>query len=258
MVDYPAISGVDDASQTRVALIQNKQIVHAPLLGLPIQPLDAMLTALAALVTVADRGLYFTGADAPALFTLTAAGRALLDDADAAAQRATLGVLWEHINTTVVSSAASVIWTDLSAYRRLRVSGYLLPATNLVAITGSVSTDNGASWISAAASYFIVYLLGTTASVASAGTASQTTMALATTTIGNTATDGLSFSLEIDNWNQARSAWGRLHSQASGAAGNVVVAGTVITGTVARNALRIISTSGNLASGYLTLEGVRG
>lgn len=56
------------------------------------QPLDAMLTALAALTTVADRGLYFTGVDAPALFTLTTFIRTLLDDADAAAARATLDV----------------------------------------------------------------------------------------------------------------------------------------------------------------------
>lgn len=92
MVDYPAISGIDDPANVRVVLLQGKQQVNAPLTGLGLQPLDPMLTALAALVTVADRGLYFTGADAPALFTLTAAGRALLDDANAAAQLTTLGV----------------------------------------------------------------------------------------------------------------------------------------------------------------------
>lgn len=56
------------------------------------QPLDAMLTALAALNTVADRGLYFTGADTPALFTLTAAARTLLDDTSVAAMATTLGL----------------------------------------------------------------------------------------------------------------------------------------------------------------------
>jgi len=62
-------------------------------LGVTVQAYDALLAALAALVTANDRYIYFTGVDAPALGTITAAGRAILDDADAAAQRNTLGVL---------------------------------------------------------------------------------------------------------------------------------------------------------------------
>lgn len=60
-------------------------------LGLGKQPLDAMLTALAALVTEADQMLYFTGADTPALTPLTAFIRTLLAAADAAAARTTIG-----------------------------------------------------------------------------------------------------------------------------------------------------------------------
>lgn len=54
------------------------------------QPLDALLTSIAGLTTAANKGLYFTGSDVAATFDLTAAGRAILDDADAAAQRTTL------------------------------------------------------------------------------------------------------------------------------------------------------------------------
>lgn len=56
------------------------------------QGLDATLTALAALGSAADKGIYFTAVDTAAEFTLTSAGRALVDDADAAAQRTTLDV----------------------------------------------------------------------------------------------------------------------------------------------------------------------
>jgi hypothetical protein len=56
------------------------------------QPLDTDLTAIAALTSAADRVPYSTGAGTWALATFTAAGRALVDDADVAAQRATLSV----------------------------------------------------------------------------------------------------------------------------------------------------------------------
>lgn len=56
------------------------------------QAADALLAAIAALVTVADRLVYTTGVDTVALTTLTAFGRSILDDPDAATVLATLGV----------------------------------------------------------------------------------------------------------------------------------------------------------------------
>jgi hypothetical protein len=55
------------------------------------QPLDATLTALAGVDTVADRLIYATGIDQFAVTPLTAFIRTLLDDADAATARNTLG-----------------------------------------------------------------------------------------------------------------------------------------------------------------------
>lgn len=56
------------------------------------QPLDTDLTALAALVSAADKLPYATGAGTWALATLTSAARGLLDDADVATMRGTLSV----------------------------------------------------------------------------------------------------------------------------------------------------------------------
>ena len=64
----------------------------AALTALGGQPLDATLTALAALATGADKLAYSTGTDTFSQADFTAAGRALMDDASAAAQRTTLGV----------------------------------------------------------------------------------------------------------------------------------------------------------------------
>jgi len=56
------------------------------------QPLDATLTALAGLTTAANQLIYSTAADAFAMSALTSFGRSLIDDADAAAGRTTLGL----------------------------------------------------------------------------------------------------------------------------------------------------------------------
>ncbi|TXH52196.1 MAG: hypothetical protein E6Q97_16650 [Desulfurellales bacterium] len=56
------------------------------------QASDALLSALAALTTAADRLAYFTGVDTVALATFTAAARTFIAAADAASQRAALGL----------------------------------------------------------------------------------------------------------------------------------------------------------------------
>lgn len=65
------------------------------------QPEDAELTALAGLVSVADKLPYFTGSGTAALANFTAAGRALVDDADADAQRATLSAAKSGVNSDI-------------------------------------------------------------------------------------------------------------------------------------------------------------
>ncbi len=100
---YPAglaAAGATDSAYTRIAArhaasnsADARKAARAALAGLDTkQALNANLTALSGLAGVADRIGYFTGTGALSLATLSAFGRTLIDDADAAAARTTLGL----------------------------------------------------------------------------------------------------------------------------------------------------------------------
>ena len=81
-----ARSIIDDADEAAFKATVNLEI------GVDVQAYDAELAAIAGLVSAADKGIQFTGIGTAATYDLTTAGKALLDDADAAAQLVTLGL----------------------------------------------------------------------------------------------------------------------------------------------------------------------
>jgi len=92
--------------------LTNKSIDASQLTGTVANArLDAELQALAGLTSAADKGIQFTGVGTAATYDLTAAGKALLDDADAAAQRTTLG-LGTAATLNVGTSANNVVQLD--------------------------------------------------------------------------------------------------------------------------------------------------
>ena len=115
--------------------LTNKSIDASQLTGTVANArLDAELQALAGLTSAANKGIEFTGSGTAGTYDLTAAGKALLDDADAAAQRSTLG-LGSAAVLTAGTSASNAVQLDGSA-RLPAVDGSQL--TNLPA-TGATA-----------------------------------------------------------------------------------------------------------------------
>lgn len=106
------------------------------------QPLDADLTALAGLTSATDKLPYFSGPGAAATTDLTAAGRALLDDANASAQRVTLGLV---IGTDVLSPTG--VGSNLSALNANSITLGTLDTGRLPAFVGDATSTAGTSYL---------------------------------------------------------------------------------------------------------------
>lgn len=126
-------------------------------------PEQAALAAIYALTPAADKFIYFTSSSAAALGTVTSFIRTLMDDADAATARTTLGVSsTTEMNTAIAASSFGVSqkWYDVKASRAIETPTtahvYQAPSKMIqVAVSwteGSSATyfkvsENGSTWI---------------------------------------------------------------------------------------------------------------
>ena len=135
---------IDDASAS------DQRTTLGLAIGTDVQAYDPALQSIAGLTTASGQFIYTTASDTYATSTITAAGRDLLDDADVATQRTTLG-----LGTIATQAANAVAITGGSA----TLSGL----TSTVASIGTATISNGSATLS-----------GLTSSVSSLGTATIT------------------------------------------------------------------------------------
>ena len=126
------LSDLDNAGTARTNL--------GLVIGTNVQAYDLGLTSIASLTTAADKMLYTDGSDSYAVTGLTSAGRALLDDADASAQRTTLGLV---IGTDVAPIAAPAFTGNATAVTQSQSDGSTKIATTAYVDTAVAGAGGG-------------------------------------------------------------------------------------------------------------------
>jgi len=166
------------------------------IIGTDVQAYDAGLQSIAGLTTAADKMIYTTASDTYAVADLTAAGRALLDDANAAAQRTTLGATTVGSNLFTLTNPSAIRFPRFNADNTVsalsdsdfRTAIGAGTGNGTVTSVGGTGTVNGITLSGTVSSSGNLTLGGTLSGV------SLTTQVTGTLPVGNGGTGATTFS----------------------------------------------------------------
>lgn len=165
---------------------------------------------------------------------------------------------WELIENAALGSVASKAFANLSAYRALRITGYLIPVNDAVNLFLRTSTNNGSSFDAGGSDYVYQQVEAAGATLTGLQTASDA-IQLNRASVGNQTSEGIGFNLNIEQFNS------NTYGQFNGLINNYSAAGTFTPLTLyaarlsqtPRDAIQFRFASGNIAGGNITVEGLR-
>jgi hypothetical protein len=164
------------------------------------------------------------------------------------------------LSTATASSSAALTFTGVTGYSNYMLAfNCLTPATNGAILAMQGSTDNGSTWLSAAASYYQQSLFCTNATVAAGSDITTLTYGVLSSNILNTVPGPSGFVIFENLGGATRKGYSGqvsyVNSNTSTLAG-INAFGWIATSTVV-NALRVLMSAGNITSGTAQLYGMK-
>lgn len=216
--------------------------------------LEQNLVAIRDLTSAADKGIQFTGLGTAATYDLTAAGKAILDDADATAQRATLGLVigtdvqaYDADLAALAANASTGLWSVTGAgtgsVRTLTAPAAGITVTNGNGVSGNptLALANDLAAIEALASTGIARRTGSDAWSVGTAVSNAELATMAAFTLKGNATGSSATPTDIDI--------AALTTKASPAAGDyIVISDQAASGALKKTPVSAVASAGSVGS----------